>query len=72
MKRLNHDSVIVTARIRSIHKTQLEKLASAESRTKSSMIKCPIERAYQEFIRRKNIGGVRNGQKGFYILGEKK
>ena len=51
MKRLNHDSVIVTARIRSIHKTQLEKLASAESRTKSSMIRCLIERAYRDFVK---------------------
>jgi hypothetical protein len=50
---MKKESVFITARVRIIHKSQLEELANAEGRTRSSMIRCLIERAYREHIARK-------------------
>ena len=62
MKRLIAQNAYVIARVRNIHRDQLEELAYAESRTKSSMIRCLIERAYEDFARRKFTGGYENGK----------
>ena len=53
MNKLSLDNVYVIARVRNIHRNQLEELAFAEGRTKSSMIRCLIERAYREELMRK-------------------
>ena len=50
---MKNEGVFITARVKIIHKSQLEELANAERRTKSSMIRCLIERAYREHIKRK-------------------
>jgi len=56
MKRINQNSIVITARVQSVHKTQLEELATSERRTRSSMIRCLIERAYRDFVKSMDVG----------------
>jgi hypothetical protein len=62
MNKLSFENAYVIARVRNIHRNQLEELAFSEGRTKSSMIRCLIERAYQDFVRRNFTGGYENGK----------
>lgn len=57
MGKLSHDNAFVIARVRNIHKGQLEELAVAEGRTMSSMIRRLIVRAYREHISRRESSG---------------
>lgn len=61
MKPLSNDRIFVSARIRRIHKAQLDELALAEGRTKSSMMRCLIERAYRDLFNRAITSDKRNG-----------
>ena len=58
MNKISKDNTFIVARVSMIHKNQLDELAVAESRTKSSMIRCLIERAYKKLIR--NYKGEEN------------
>jgi len=62
MNKISNDNAFIVARVKNIHKNQLEELAIAESRTKSSMIRCLIERAYREFIGKNYRGGYESGK----------
>jgi hypothetical protein len=72
MHKLVSENTYVISRANNIQRNQLEKLAHVESRTKSSMNRCLIERGCQEFIWRKKIVEVKNGQGRISALGESK
>ena len=56
MSSLSKDSVYISARVRRIHKAQLEELALTNGRNRSSMMRFVIERAYRDLYRRPIIG----------------